>query len=87
MSRRPNIYSYADAGEAIVAHYLVEQGKPVAEVRRAVHKRREQYGEWPLATAPLAHDGALLLEWDGAHWVSVDIPEHGVVQETLLKDT
>jgi uncharacterized protein (DUF433 family)/DNA-binding transcriptional MerR regulator len=87
VSRRPNIYSYADAGEAIVAHYLVEQGKPVAEVRRAVHKLREQYGEWPLATAPLAHDGALLLEWDGAHWVSVDIPEHGVVQETLLNLT
>jgi uncharacterized protein (DUF433 family) len=85
-SRRPNAYSYADAGEAIVAHYLVEQGKKPGEVRQAVEKLREQYGEWPLATAPLAHDGAMLLRWD-AHenrWISVDIPDHEVLEETLL---
>lgn len=84
VSRRPNIYSYADAGEAIVAHYLVKQGKPAGDVKRAVLRLREQYGPWPLASAPLAHDGSMLLEWDGTSWISVDIPEHGVVQETLL---
>lgn len=86
VSRRPNVYSYADAGEAIVAHYLVEQGKAPSEVKKAVHKLREQYGDWPLATAQLAHDGALLLEWDAAEgcWRSVDIPEHEVIEETLI---
>jgi uncharacterized protein (DUF433 family)/DNA-binding transcriptional MerR regulator len=86
VSRRPNVYSYADAGEAIVAHYLVEQGKAPREVKNAVHKLREQYGDWPLATAQLAHDGALLLEWDAQKecWRSVDLPEHEVLEDTLL---
>lgn len=88
-SRRPNAYSYADAGEAIVAHYLVEQGKRPAEIRRAVEKLREQYGEWPLAAAPLAHDGAMLVRWDdGAdRWLSVDVPEHEVLEQTLINLT
>jgi uncharacterized protein (DUF433 family)/DNA-binding transcriptional MerR regulator len=84
VSRRPNRYSYADAGEAIVAHYLVDQGKRPSAVRKAVEMLREQFGPWPLAAAPLAHDGAMLLEWDGESWVSVDIPEHGVIEETLI---
>jgi len=87
VSKHPNVYSYADAGEAIVAHYLVKQGKTAGDVKRAVHRLREQYGEWPLAIAPLAHDGAMLLEWDGESWGSVDIPEQGVMQETLLNLT
>jgi uncharacterized protein (DUF433 family) len=86
VSEHPNAYSYADAGEAIVAHYLVDQGKSPGSVRRAVEKLREQFGPWPLATAPLAHDGAMLLEWDDKQerWVSVDIPEHEVIKETLI---
>jgi uncharacterized protein (DUF433 family)/DNA-binding transcriptional MerR regulator len=84
VAEHPNAYSYADAGEAIVAHYLVDQGKRPGDVRKAVEKLREQFGPWPLATAPLAHDGAMLLEWDGKSWVSVDIPEHGVIKETLI---
>ncbi len=88
-SRHPNAYSYADAGEAIVAHYLVKQGKKPAEIRRAVEKLREQYGEWPLATAPLAHDGAMLVRWDGDadRWLSVDVPQHEVLEETLINLT
>jgi uncharacterized protein (DUF433 family) len=86
VSRHPNIYSYADAGEALVAHYLVDKGKSPAEVAKAVHKLREQYGDWPLATAPLAHDGGMLLEWDTRNecWVSVDLPDHEVLKETLI---
>jgi uncharacterized protein (DUF433 family) len=87
VSTHPNLYSYADAGEAIVAHYLVEQGKPPGEIRKAVGNLRDQYGDWPLTHAPLAHDGALLLEWDGESWVSVDIAEHAVIEETLLNLT
>jgi uncharacterized protein (DUF433 family)/DNA-binding transcriptional MerR regulator len=86
VSRHPNVYSYADAGEAIVAHYLVVQGKTPNEVKKAVHKLREQYGNWPLATAQLAHDGAMLLEWDTKSecWRSVDIPEHEILEDTLI---
>jgi uncharacterized protein (DUF433 family)/DNA-binding transcriptional MerR regulator len=86
ISTHPNRYSYADAAEAIVAHYLIEQGKPPSQVREAVHKLREQYGDWPLATAPLAHDGGMLLEWDEGQqrWVSVDIPNHEVLEGTLI---
>lgn len=88
-ARHPNAYSYADAGEAIVAHYLVEQGKKPRQIKKAVETLREQYGEWPLASAPLAHDGALLLRWDDGHehWVSVDKPEHEVLQKTLINLT
>lgn len=59
VSRRPNIYSYADAGEALLAHYLVEQKKTPSAIRGVVHYLRAEHGPWPLATAPLAHDGAL----------------------------
>jgi uncharacterized protein (DUF433 family)/DNA-binding transcriptional MerR regulator len=59
VSRRPNVYSYADAGEAVLAHYLVEQGLSPGDVRRIVHRLRDEYGPWPLARAPLKHDGRL----------------------------
>jgi uncharacterized protein (DUF433 family)/DNA-binding transcriptional MerR regulator len=86
VAQRPNVYSYADAGEAIVAHYLVDQGKAPGSVKEAVEKLREQHGDWPLATAPLAHDGGMLLEWDDERrcWVSVDVPDHDVLEETLI---
>lgn len=82
---RPYIYSYADAGEAILAHYLVTQGKTPAEIKEAVHTLREDYGTWPLATAPLEHDGSLLTIRDrarGVH-VSVDKPGHDLIPDTL----
>jgi uncharacterized protein (DUF433 family) len=86
VSQRPNIYSYADAGEAILAHYLVDQGKKPRDVKQIVHLLREEYGRWPLANAPLAHDGKLVLVWDPKReiWVSVDKPGHDVINETLI---
>jgi uncharacterized protein (DUF433 family)/DNA-binding transcriptional MerR regulator len=86
VSKHPNVYSYADAGEAIVAHYLVKQGKRPGEVGEAVEKLREQFGPWPLASAPLAHDGSMLVRWDAKAkcWVSVDIPDHEVLEDTLI---
>jgi len=88
-SRNPNVYSYADAGEAIVVHYLVEQGKPPREIRMAVELLRQRHGNWPLSAAPLAHDGALLLAWDHEHdrWISVDKRDHEVIEETLINIT
>ena len=54
-------YTYADAGEAVLAHYLVEQGLKSREVRQIVGNLRDQFGEWPLATAPLEHEGRLVV--------------------------
>jgi uncharacterized protein (DUF433 family) len=86
VSRRPNLYSYADAGEAILAHYLVEEGKRPREIKEIVHFLRAEYGDWPLATAPLAHDGRLLVVRDeeGPRYVSVDKPGNAVLSGTLL---
>lgn len=86
VSQRPNLYSYADAGEAILAHYLVEEGKKPSAIRDIVHELRKTFGDWPLATAPLAHDGALTLIWDAKHqrYVSADVPEQEVIGATLL---
>ena len=86
VSRRPNRYSYADAGEAILAHYLMEQGKLPRDIKGIVHSLRAKHGNWPLATAPLAHDGKLLLVKDPktGRYVSVDRPEHEVIGATLL---
>jgi uncharacterized protein (DUF433 family)/DNA-binding transcriptional MerR regulator len=86
VSRRPNLYSYADAGEAILAHYLVEQGKKPRDIKNIVHLLRDKYGDWPLATAPSAHDGRLVVEWDAQRgaYVSVDRPDNDVLKGTLL---
>lgn len=86
VSRRPNIYSYADAGEAILAHYLVQEGKKPSEIKQIVHLLRDQYGPWPLAAAPLAHDGRLVVIRDPERrvFVSVDKPDHEVIGGTLL---
>lgn len=86
VSRRPNIYSYADAGEAILAHYLLEQGKSPREIKELVHHLRNEWGPWPLANAPLKHDGSLCVIWDkerGVH-VSADKPGHEVLNKTLF---
>ncbi|HEY4279708.1 MAG TPA: DUF433 domain-containing protein [Conexibacter sp.] len=83
--QRPNIYSYADAGEAILAHYLVTQGKTPAKIKDVVHDLRKTYGPWPLATAPLEHDGSLVAIHDperGIH-VSVDKPNQDLIPTTL----
>lgn len=85
ISDRPNIYSYADVGEAILAHYLADQGKRPGKIKELVEHLREEYGPWPLAAAPLEHDGPLCVIWDdeeGVH-VSADIPGHGLIENTL----
>jgi uncharacterized protein (DUF433 family) len=88
ISTRPNIYSYADAGEAILAHYLYEHGKKPRAIRELVEYLREKYGPWPLATAPLEHDGPLCIIWDKEEGVrvSADIPGHGLIEGTLPVD-
>jgi uncharacterized protein (DUF433 family)/DNA-binding transcriptional MerR regulator len=77
------VYSYADAAEAILAHYLVDQGLKPREVRKIVENLRDdEWGEWPLATAPIEHEGKLVVV-RGDDGVYVDVVHH-VKQEVIL---
>lgn len=82
VSQHPRLYSYADVGEAILAHYLVRSGKSPREIGDAVRWLRDRYGPWPLATAPLENEGALLVMRDGEFLVE-PISEQQVIPETL----
>lgn len=57
VSTKPNVYSYADAGEAVLVRYLLDQKVPTKQIREIVENLREEYGQWPLAVAPLEHAG------------------------------
>ena len=84
--RRPRVYSYADAGEAVLVRYLIEQRLRTREVRKIVENLRSRYGAWPLATAPLEHDGRLVVthEGDDLYFDAADHAEQKVVAGTLL---
>jgi len=86
VSRRPNIYSYADAGEAILAHYLVDQGNKPREVLAIVKALRDEFGNWPLAAAPIEHDGKLVVIRDenGRYRAVGHLDRHEVIGGTLL---
>lgn len=85
VSRRPNVYSYADAGEAVLAHYLVEQEMRPRQIRGIVHRLRDEHGPWPLAGAPLYHEGrVVLMERDDGLYDIVDPDEQKVVIGTLI---
>lgn len=75
ISRRPNVYSYADAGEAVIARYLIDQGVKPKKIRGMVERLREQFGAWPLARAPLEHEGGLVVRREGDK-VLVDVVDH-----------
>jgi uncharacterized protein (DUF433 family)/DNA-binding transcriptional MerR regulator len=83
--RVPGTYSYADAAEAVLAHYLVESKLRPREVAQIVRNLRDKYGDWPLSTAPLEHDGKLVVVREGEELV-LDVGEHadqGVLEATL----
>ncbi|MGZ4315796.1 MAG: DUF433 domain-containing protein [Gaiellaceae bacterium] len=85
ISERPRVYSYADAGEAVLVRYLVEIGLKPREVRQIVEDLRQQYGQWPLATAPLEHDGRLVVIHEGSGvYLSALKPGHEVIAGTLI---
>jgi uncharacterized protein (DUF433 family)/DNA-binding transcriptional MerR regulator len=50
----PRVYSFQDVAEAMVVHELLELGLRPREIRRAVRNLRDEYGDWPLTSAPLA---------------------------------
>lgn len=86
VSQRPKIYSYADVGEAILAHYLVDLGWRPKRVRELVERLRMRFGPWPLATAPLEHDGKLVVLREGNELYvdAIDRLEHSVIGQTLI---
>lgn len=86
ISRDPRVYSYADAGEAVLARYLiVEVGIRPAKVGKIVERLRDRYGPWPLGNAPIENDGQLVVERDGEVIVDVaDLPDHQVLAGTLI---
>jgi uncharacterized protein (DUF433 family)/DNA-binding transcriptional MerR regulator len=86
VSQKPRLYSYADAGEAVLARYLIDQGRKPKEIRQMVERLREEYGEWPLATAPLAHEGRLIVTHHGGEFLidAVDHPGHQVAAGTFI---
>jgi uncharacterized protein (DUF433 family)/DNA-binding transcriptional MerR regulator len=86
VSRRPRVYSYADAGEAVLVRYLIEQKFQPRKIRLIVENLRQGYGQWPLAAAPLKHDGRLaVIEKDGKVWIdAADNNEQRVMGKTLL---
>jgi uncharacterized protein (DUF433 family) len=75
ISSRPNVYSYADAGEAVIARYLIDQGVTPKKIREMIERLRERFGAWPLARAPLEHEGGLVVMRDGDN-ILVDVVDH-----------
>jgi uncharacterized protein (DUF433 family) len=89
ISRKPSVYSYADAGEAVIARYLMDKGAKPKKIREMVERLRDRFGEWPLARAPLEHEGGLVVMREGDK-VLVDVidrPEHQVEEGTFLSLT
>ena len=77
-------YSYADVGEGLLAHYLIDYiGVRLPRVRRIVEQLRDRYGAWPLSTAPLEHDGPFIVVRDEDLVFSAEQPEQGVLERTL----
>jgi uncharacterized protein (DUF433 family)/DNA-binding transcriptional MerR regulator len=85
VSKKPRVYSYADAGEAVLVRYLVDIGLKPREVRQIVEGLRDEYGVWPLATAPLEHDGKLVVIHEGKDlYISALKKGHEVIAGTLI---
>jgi DNA-binding transcriptional MerR regulator len=49
----PRVYSVEDAAEAVIVGELLRRGVPHSDIRRAIERLEEEYGEWPLGEAPL----------------------------------
>ncbi|MGH3071494.1 MAG: DUF433 domain-containing protein [Gaiellaceae bacterium] len=86
VSEQPKVYSYADVGEAILAHYLVDLGWRPKLVRQLVERLRVRFGPWPLAHAPLEHDGKLVVlrEGETLYVDAMDRVDNTVIERTLI---
>lgn len=48
-----HLYSFYDAAEAVVIHWLQERGFSYARIHDAIDRARDEHPDWPLITAPL----------------------------------
>lgn len=85
ISTKPKVYSYADAGEAVLVRYLLDQQIPTKQIREIVENLRREYGQWPLAAAPLEHAGPFVVVREGDHiYFSALNAEQKVIAGTLI---
>lgn len=92
-SEAPHVYSFQDVAEAFVVHDLLDRGVRPAQIRRAISRLREHYGDWPLSLAPLKttdfaarNGGELLLLEDAALGLLMDIGRGGGNQTWAFTD-
>ncbi len=85
VSTKPKVYSYADAGEAVLVRYLLDQETPTKQIREIVENLRTEYGPWPLAAAQLEHSGPFVVvrEGDGIYFSALNA-EQKVIGGTLI---
>jgi uncharacterized protein (DUF433 family) len=50
----PRVFSFQDVAEAIAVHDLIDRGVKHADIKGAIESLRDEYGDWPLQSAPLA---------------------------------
>ena len=85
VSTKPKVYSYADAGEAVLVRYLLDQKIPTKQIREIVENLRNEYGQWPLAAAPLEHAGPFVVVREGDRiYFSALNAEQKVMAGTLI---
>jgi DNA-binding transcriptional MerR regulator len=72
----PRVYSVEDIAEAAIVGELLSRGVPHADIRRAIARLAEEYGEYPLSEAPLGtaeergRTRVVLRERDGCYALS-----------------
>ena len=49
----------------MLVRYLLDQEIPTRQIREIVENLRAEYGQWPLATAPLEHAGPFVVVREG----------------------
>ena len=49
----PYVYGVEDVAEAAIVAELLARGVPHKDIRRAIERLRDEYGNWPLSEAPL----------------------------------
>ena len=91
----PRVYSVEDVAEAVIVGELLGRGVPHADIRRAIERLGDEYGEWPLSEAPLGtadergRTRVVLRERDGLYvlsprgWQLIAAPP--VVEEVRLR--
>jgi DNA-binding transcriptional MerR regulator len=52
-AEEPHVYSVEDVAEAAIVAELLGRGVSHADVRRAIDRLRDEFGDWPLSDAPL----------------------------------